>query len=251
MPRMSTTSVERVTGLSNREFIERFARAGRVALVGGETLINRAIQRAERHVDEQHRPGRWSHAALFEGVRADGRHWVIESDLEIHRRHIRLGVQENRADKFFDENDYSRIAILDFGLTDEQVQGLLREGLEMVAGRFRYSLRELVGTLVALQRPGRRADENPLATEKSCYCSAFVQHLFRGIGIDLAPGLDEKHTTPEDISRTPVPHTTYLLTREAPPSELKRVLRRGLKQYARRKAAVKKVVAGGLASRRS
>lgn len=246
---MNTIRVEQFSDLTNREFIERFARAGRVALVGGETLINRAIQRAERHVDENQRPGLWSHAALFEGVRADGQHWIIESDLEIHRRNVRLGVQENRAEKLYDEAAYSRIAILDFGLTDEQVQGLLREGLDMVARRYRYSLRELIGTLVALRKPGMRADENPLANERSCYCSAFVQHLFRSIGIDLAPGLDEKHTTPEDISRTPVPHTTYLLTRTAPPSELKRVLRRGLKRYARQKAAVKKVVTARLTSR--
>lgn len=239
---MTTNRTELCRDLSNRDFIERFAAPGRVGLVGGETLINRAIQTAERFVDDTQRPGLWSHAVLFEGRRADGQHWVIESDLEIHRRHIRLGVQENRAEKLHDEKAYSRIAILDFGLTDEQVQGLLREGLDMVARRYRYSLRELVGTLVALRKPGTRADENPLAREQSCYCSAFVQHLFRSIGMDLAPGLHEKHTTPEDISRTPIPHATWLLKRDTAPSDLKRALRRGLKQYARKKAVVTRLL---------
>lgn len=50
----------------------------------------------------------------------------------------------------------------------------------------------------------------------SMYCSAFVQHLFRRIGLDLAPGVDLKNTTPEDIARTSVPHVTYLLQREVP-----------------------------------
>jgi hypothetical protein len=40
-----------------------------------------------------------------------------------------------------------------------------------------------------------------------------VQRLFRSAGIDLAPGITDKNTTPEDISRTPVPHITYLLQR--------------------------------------
>ena len=41
-----------------------------------------------------------------------------------------------------------------------------------------------------------------------------MQHLFRKADLDLAPGVQEKNTTPEDISRTSVPHVTYLLQRE-------------------------------------
>ena len=52
------------------------------------------------------------------------------------------------------------------------------------------------------------------------YCSAFVQHLFRKTGIELAPGVHGKNTTPEDISRTPVPHVTYVLERELPVNKL-------------------------------
>src|SRR2546421_6769831 len=43
--------------------------------------------------------------------------------------------------------------------------------------------------------------ENVMSRQCSMYCSAFVQHLFRKIGVDLAPGVDAKNTTPEDISR--------------------------------------------------
>jgi len=46
------------------------------------------------------------------------------------------------------------------------------------------------------------------------YCSGFVQHVFLRAGIDLAPGVHESHGTPEDISRTQVPHATYLLQRQ-------------------------------------
>jgi hypothetical protein len=97
-----------VIGLSNRDFLERYASPGRVGLSGGITLVDRAISRAERHLDDQ---GRWSyrsHAFLFQGPRCDGHHWVIESDLHIARKHIRLGVQENRIFRSLGEEHHPR-----------------------------------------------------------------------------------------------------------------------------------------------
>lgn len=209
-----------VTDISNREFLDRYARPGRVGLSGGFTLIDKAIARAERHLDEAGTWGSWSHAFLFQGTRHDGHHWVIESDLQVNRKHIRLGVQENRISKYYDEDFYATLAVLDFNLPEQTVTNLLSEGLELVALRARYSLRELVGTLIALHDPKLRAKENPLMREKSMYCSAFIQHLFRKVEIDLAPGIHRSNTTPEDISRTLVPHTTYILKREPPKKKL-------------------------------
>ena len=218
--------IVRVAGLSNREFLERYAQAGRVGLSGGMTLIDKAIGRAQRHLDAEERWGCWSHSFLFQGQRHDGHHWVIESDLQIHRKHIQLGVQENRISKYFDEHLYSTLAVLDFGLPQEHISLLLREALDLVASRARYSLRELVGTLIALRHPELRGRENVLSRECSMYCSAFVQYLFRKTGIDLAPGVDAKNTTPEDISRTVVPHVTYVLERETARPRLARVAAR-------------------------
>jgi hypothetical protein len=222
-----------VTGISNREFLERYARAGRVGLSGGITLIDKAIALAERHVDPAGVLGLWSHSFLFEGTRHDGHHWVIESDLQVNRKHIRLGVQENRISKYHDEDFYTTLAVLDFNLPDAAVSALLSEALELVAQRARYSMRELVGTLIALHKPGLREKENLLARESSMYCSAFIQHLFRKAGIDLAPGVHCSNTTPEDISRTTVPHVTYLLHRDPPPrklAELRRKMRERLRE---------------------
>ncbi len=209
-----------VTGISNQEFLRQYARPGRVGLSGGVTLIDKAIARAERHLDAAGAWGQWSHAFLFQGERHDGHHWVIESDLQVNRKHIRLGVQENRVAKYYDEGFYTTLAVLDFDLPEATVGKLLSEGLELVAARARYSLRELVGTLIALRDPKLRARENLLARESSLYCSAFIQHLFGKAGIDLAPGVHGKNTTPEDISRTAVPHVTYLLKREIPGNKL-------------------------------
>lgn len=205
-----------VTGLTNREFIERYAQPGRIGLCGGITKVDSAIRLAQRRQHPERRWSDWSHAFLFEGKRIDGQHWVLESDIQILKKNIQLGAQENRADKYFDEKMFPTLAVLDFGLNETQVATLLREGLELVANRERYSIRELVGTLIALKKPELRAQENLLARERSVYCSAFVKRLFHNAGVDLVPGVTGKNTTPEDIARSPLPHVKYLLLREMP-----------------------------------
>ena len=209
-----------INGLSNREFLEQYAQPGRVGLCGGITKVDLAIRRAQRHLHAEHRWSDWSHAFIFEGRRIDGQHWVLESDIQILRKNIQLGAQENRADKYFDEKLFPALAVLDFGLTEAQVAVVLREALNLVASHHRYSLRELIGTLVALRKPDLRARENLLARERSAYCSAFVKLLYFGLGIDLTPGVAGKNTTPEDIARSPLPHVKYLLVREMPGAKI-------------------------------
>ncbi len=210
------TNIITVTGISNREFIERYAAPGRVGLCGGITKVDSAIRLAQRHLHAERRWSDWSHAFLFEGRRIDGQHWVLESDLQILRKNIQLGAQENRAEKYFDEKMFPTLAVLDFGLDETQAATLLREGLELVASREKYSIRELLGTLAVLKKPELRAQENRLAQERSVYCSAFVKQLFHYAGIDLVPGVAGKNTAPEDIANSPLPHTKYLLLREMP-----------------------------------
>src|SRR4051794_23219041 len=100
--RMATgviSEVIEIKDMTNEEFLRKYAAAGRLGLAGGATLIDKMIARAQRHVDDEKRWGQWSHAFFFQGVRADGEQWVIESDLDVHRKHVKLGVQENRVSK--------------------------------------------------------------------------------------------------------------------------------------------------------
>jgi len=207
--------------ISNEEFFLKHAAPGRIGLTGGDTLIDRAIRRAERHVCDDGKWSSWSHAFIFGEKRSDGHIWVIESDLQTARKHIRLGVQENRLTKYFDEEMYGMAAILDFGLSPEQTKALISAGLEMVSDATRYSVRELFGTLFALRAKALRSKENRLSRDKSIYCSALVQHLFSSISLDLTPGIHAKHTTPEDIFQTALPHTRYVLHRELGESKIK------------------------------
>ncbi len=56
------TEVVTITGVLNQEFLETHARPGRVGLSGGIRLIDKAITRAERHIDEEGRWSLWSHS---------------------------------------------------------------------------------------------------------------------------------------------------------------------------------------------
>jgi hypothetical protein len=215
-----------VTGLTNQEFFERYARPGRIGLVGGAELANRAIARAQRHLNADKTWSHWSHAFLFQGRRADGHHWIIESDLDIQRKIIRLGVQENRIAKYGDDADYPVVGVIDLGLTTEQEQAALAQALELVSAGTRYSLREIVGTVWALRHPKWQPQENLLGQEKAFYCSAFVRHTLGRVGVNLAPDVAEKNTTPEHLWQMTVPHTKWLLTRERKPSALRQAVRR-------------------------
>jgi len=202
-----------ITGLSNAEFLELHGAPGRIGLAGGELLIERAIRRVQRHLRDDRSPSPWSHVFIIGPRREDGFRWILESDLEIHRRQIRLGVQENRISKYHDEQAFANLAVLDVGLDAEATRRVLAAALELMAGRARYSLSELVGTLLALRHPRLRGKDNLLAKEGAVFCSAFVQHCFRAAGIDFAPGVTLKNCTPEHIATTAVPHTAWVLAR--------------------------------------
>lgn len=203
-----------VEGLSNAEFFDRYAAPGRVGLVGGEGLIEQAIRRAQRRQLPDRRWSDWGHVFLCEGRRVDGHHWVLESDLDPHRERSQLGVQENPIEKYHSESMYAYVAILDFGLTEAQVQQILGAGLRLLADRTQYSLREIAALYWKLKRPDERAGPNRLDRgERAMFCSAFVQHLFMGLGLDFAPDVSTKLTTPEDIAQTKLPHTAYVMRR--------------------------------------
>lgn len=221
-----------LTGLSNAEFFARHAAPGRIGLAGGNLLIERVIRKAQRHLRADRSASAWSHAFLFGNEREDGHRWLLESDLEIHHRQIRLGVQENRVAKFHDEATYTNVAVLDFGLNADTTRRVMTAALDLLAGSTTYSLRELVGTLITLRRPSLRAQDNLMSCEGAFYCSAMVQHCYREAGIDLAAGITTKNVTPEDLAATPYPHTAWVLARSPVLPARRRLLGRISKSFA-------------------
>lgn len=76
-----------VTGLSNEEFLERYAAPARVGLAGGSALIDRTIRKMQRRIIEERARSLWSHAFLCSGRRIDGR---IDGRRQPQQRHPHL-----------------------------------------------------------------------------------------------------------------------------------------------------------------
>ncbi len=199
--------------LLNQALFLAHAKPGVVGLAGGAHFIDRTIRKVQRHWRGDSPRSLYSHAFICSGVRADGQHWLLESDLELRHKQIRLGVQENRAAKYFSANDYPNLALLDFNLNADQTTSVMTSALDLLAGSATYSLRELLGTLIALQRPTLRSRDNLLSREGAVFCSAMVQHCFKPIAIEFASGVSVKNTTPEDIATTTARHERYAVVR--------------------------------------
>jgi hypothetical protein len=200
---------------SNATFLATHAAPARIGLAGGNHVIDRTIRKAQRSIAADAAGSAWSHAFLIGEERNDGHWWVLESDLDLRHKQIRLGAQENRLAKYFNESEWPNLAVLDFGLDPAQTRRVLGSALDLLAESTRYSLREIVGTALSLARPTLRARENLLAREGSLYCSAFVQHCYAKVGLNFMPGLSAKNTTPHDIARTALTHRAHCLVREA------------------------------------
>jgi len=197
--------------LSNREFFERFAAPGRIGLVGGPQPIDAAIRIAQKKQRLDLSRSYYSHAFFCEGMRVDGWHWVLESDIDFAPERVQIGVQENRIDKYANEKDYPHVAILDFRIDYEEAKRMTARGLELLAKRTRYSLRDVGSMWLGLHHPQFRGrSQGKRDEQRALVCSAFVQHLCRSVGIDLAPDISTKLTTPEDISQTSVAHVRYV-----------------------------------------
>ncbi len=199
---------------ANAAFIAQHAAPGRIGLCGGNQIINKLIRKAQGPLTADGHRSLWSHAFLFSERRIDGHWWVIESDLDLHKKQVRLGVQENRADRYFDDDEFPNLAILDFGLDAGQTLRVQQAALDTLAGLATYSLGELVGTLLSLHSRRLRSRANLLAREGALYCSAFVQHCYAAAGIAFQPGIHGKNVAPHDIESSPVPHMSHRLIRD-------------------------------------
>lgn len=202
-----------ITGLSNREFIEKYAKPGSIGLVGADTPIDNSIKKMQKYITADGKSSLWSHAFLYSSKRHDGHWWIVESDLEFHRKQMHLGVQENRAEKYFDEKHFPNLAILDFNLDQEKQDLILGEALNLVHARTEYSIREVFGALYTLLKKDSRNSANKLEQENSLFCSAMVQHCYSKLNLTLGEGVALKQLAPEDIATTKLEHTQYRLIR--------------------------------------
>ena len=196
----------------NLEFFRKHASPGCIGLVGGASALDRGIRFAQRHLNPGKAPSLWSHAFVFQGERVDGAAWLMESDFDVTKGRLRSGVQENRVEKYGSEKAYPNVAVLDFGLKAEEVRRLLSAGLDLVVRRTPYALTGTLKTYWALLTKALERDRE----KDEIYCSAFVRALYRHVGVDFAPGVAVRHTTPEHVARAKGAARHELL-RDGPP----------------------------------
>ncbi len=207
----------------NAELIRKHAAPGRIGLCGTSDWIGKTIRKAQAPLTDDGHRSLWSHAFLFSEQRLDGHWWVLESDLDLRNRQLRLGAQENRADRYFDDEAFPNLAILDFELDAEQTRNVQVAALDLLAGQSSYSLSELVGTLFAMHSTRLRRRGNLLSKEGALYCSAMVQHCYNAAGIDLMPGVHGKNVAPQDLYDSALPHRNHSIIRDLGISSLRRL----------------------------
>lgn len=206
---------------TNEAFLLKHAAPGRIGLCAGGDAISQLIRKAQAPLTRDGHRSLWSHAFLFSEQRSDGQWWVIESDLDMRYKQMRLGVQENRISRYFDGDEFPNIAVLDFGLDAAQSRQVVTAGLDLLSGLTSYSLSELIGTMFAMHSTRLRKRDNLLAKEGALYCSAMVQHCYESAGIHLLPGVSGKNLAPHDIADSPLPHTSHRLVRDLGVSTLR------------------------------
>ena len=206
---------QEITGISAQEFWQRFAKKGAVGLVGGTLWIHRAICEAQALITPDGKPSLWAHAFIFTGKRSDGYDWLAESDLVIEPLKLRIvnGGQENRIEKYYGTKKDLHCAVLDFGLSEQDADRIIRKALDMVSKQVMYPVSGLFGTLIAYLS-GTERWRNLLNTRNALYCSAFVQEAYLAAGIDLAPQVATKNTGPDHLWQTKVPYQSYVFKRK-------------------------------------
>lgn len=209
------------TARANAALLLRHAAPGAIGLCGGSEWASKAIRKAQAPLTADRHRSLWSHVFLFCERRSDGHWWVIESDLDLRGRHVRLGVQENRVDRYFDAAAFPNVAVLDFGLDEDCRHRVQVAALDLLSGLSHYSVSELLGTSMAMFSDRLRRRGNPLARAGALYCSAMVQHCYAAAGIDLLPGVHGKNVAPQDLYASPLPHTTHSLIRDLGISQLR------------------------------
>jgi hypothetical protein len=203
------------TSISTQEFWQRYAKKGVVGLVGGTLWIHRAICEAQALITPDGKPSLWAHAFVFTGKRPDGFDWIAESDIVVKPLRLQIvnGAQESRIDKYYKTDKALNCAVLDFGLSEQEAEKVVRKSLEMVSKKILYPVSGLFGTLLAYLS-GTEKWRNLWNTRNALYCSAFVQEAYLAAGIDLAPKVATMNTGPDHLWQTTIPHTAYLLKKK-------------------------------------
>ena len=64
-------SVQIINDISNKDFIETYAKPGCIGLVGADTPIDNSIKKMQKYITADGKSSLWSHAFIYSGLRED------------------------------------------------------------------------------------------------------------------------------------------------------------------------------------
>ena len=193
------------------QFFAEYYKPGIIGIVGTKGTIGLAIREAQRAVTNDGKASLWSHCFILGELRLDRRGpngtrsespYIFESDLhvDLFKSQLRNGAQENWIGKHCRER-VENAAVIDFGLSEDQRDGILATALQLVDEQVLYPIHELLGTWWAIITK-KQWLENPVDDPHAMYCSAFVRHCYKEAGKDfIGPEVSVSNTTPEDIAQ--------------------------------------------------
>jgi hypothetical protein len=193
------------------EFFVSHYRPGIIGIVGAKDIIGIAIREGQRAVTVDKKPSLWSHCFILGDLRLDRRGpsstkskspYIFESDLKINllKGQLRNGAQENWIGKWC-RKEVENAAVIDFGLLEDQRDGILATALQLVDEQVLYPIHELLGTWWAIITR-KQWLPNPVDDPHAMYCSAFTRFCYKEAGRDfIGPEVSVSNTTPEDIAQ--------------------------------------------------
>ena len=193
------------------EFFTGNYKPGIIGIVGTKDTIGIAIREGQRAVTVDKKLSLWSHCFILGDLRLDRRGpnstkskspYIFESDLKINllKGQLRNGAQENWIGKWC-RKEVENAAVIDFGLLEDQRDGILATALQLVDEQVLYPIHELLGTWWAIITR-KQWLPNPVDNPHAMYCSAFTRFCYKEAGRDfIGPEVSVSNTTPEDIAQ--------------------------------------------------
>jgi hypothetical protein len=198
---------------SPEDFLQQHGRTGRVGLFGGSPVGHRIVRWGQSPITSDRLPSLWSHVVIFSEEKSAKFLYESDMDVGLFPPHLRDGAQRSPISKYFKERRWLYMSILDFLVTDDDAHRVLETCRRMIRQRVRYPVIGLIGTGLRYRIGGVHAGETGLDS-RGLFCSTFVQKAFMEIGIRFHQGVPLRHTGPEHIWQSAIPHHTYLRRKE-------------------------------------
>ncbi|MBU1700034.1 MAG: hypothetical protein KJ970_03315 [Candidatus Eisenbacteria bacterium] len=153
------------------------AKPRNVVLIKQKSWIHDLVCEGQTSITPDRKPSRWGHVFTVGKAREDGGIRVYESDIYFARNGLLNGAQESTLKKYGKDKKNVLLHIIDYHLTDVEVDEIIAEAQRQIASGVRYPVLELLGSLWAyITRTFRK--RNPLDLKRASYCSAFVNDCF-------------------------------------------------------------------------